>query len=118
MFCKHCGAEVNDNATVCVKCGCAVGNVSVQKLGDNAAVRMLIPVGRSGLAIAAGYLGLLAPGLAPVALIVGILALRDLRKHPDKHGKGRAWFGIIMGAIFSLLYFAVFSFLPFVGREN
>lgn len=29
MFCKHCGAEINDNAVVCVKCGCAV-NDSVQ----------------------------------------------------------------------------------------
>ena len=24
MFCSNCGAEVSDNAVVCVKCGCAV----------------------------------------------------------------------------------------------
>lgn len=24
MYCSHCGAEINDNAVVCVKCGCAV----------------------------------------------------------------------------------------------
>ncbi len=24
MFCKHCGKEINDNAVVCVHCGCAV----------------------------------------------------------------------------------------------
>lgn len=24
MFCKHCGKEINDNAVVCVYCGCAV----------------------------------------------------------------------------------------------
>ncbi|MBQ5751338.1 MAG: TM2 domain-containing protein [Bacteroidaceae bacterium] len=24
MFCKHCGSEVNDNAVVCVKCGCSL----------------------------------------------------------------------------------------------
>ena len=24
MFCKHCGAEVNDNAVLCVKCGCSL----------------------------------------------------------------------------------------------
>lgn len=29
-----------------------------QRLGDNAGVRMLMPVGRSGWAIAAGYFGL------------------------------------------------------------
>ena len=25
MFCKHCGAEVQDTAVVCVKCGSATG---------------------------------------------------------------------------------------------
>ena len=24
MFCSNCGAEINDKAVVCVKCGCAV----------------------------------------------------------------------------------------------
>ena len=24
MFCQNCGAEIHDNAVVCVKCGCAV----------------------------------------------------------------------------------------------
>ena len=26
MFCKNCGAQLNDNAAFCVKCGCAKGN--------------------------------------------------------------------------------------------
>lgn len=24
MFCRHCGAEINDCADVCIKCGCSV----------------------------------------------------------------------------------------------
>lgn len=24
MYCSNCGAEINDNAVVCIKCGCAV----------------------------------------------------------------------------------------------
>lgn len=24
MFCTHCGAEINDEAFICVKCGCKV----------------------------------------------------------------------------------------------
>ncbi|MBO7164895.1 MAG: TM2 domain-containing protein [Muribaculaceae bacterium] len=28
MFCSNCGAEVNDNAVVCVRCGCAVNRPS------------------------------------------------------------------------------------------
>ena len=26
MFCKNCGAEINDNAVICVKCGCSINN--------------------------------------------------------------------------------------------
>ena len=26
MFCKNCGAEIDDKAVICVKCGAAVGN--------------------------------------------------------------------------------------------
>jgi len=72
--------------------------------GDDPMMRMLLPVGRSGWAIAAGYLGLLSfLGIfAPVALIVGIVAVRDIQKHPEKHGLGRAWFGIVMGALGSI----------------
>ena len=25
-FCEKCGAELNDEAVVCVKCGCSMGN--------------------------------------------------------------------------------------------
>jgi len=67
--------------------------------------RMLIPVGRSGWAIAAGYAGLFATLVifAPVALILGIIAVVHLRRRSDLHGWGRAIFGLVMGAIFSIL---------------
>lgn len=72
--------------------------------GDDPMMRMLLPVGRSGWAIAAGYLGLLSfLGIfAPVALVVGIVAVRDIKQHPEKHGLGRAWFGIVMGILGSI----------------
>lgn len=71
--------------------------------GSDAAMRLLIPVGRSGWAIAAGYCGLFAliPLFAPIAIIVSIVALRDLKKHPESHGKGRAIFGLVMGLLFT-----------------
>ena len=31
MFCQNCGAEINDKAVVCVKCGCAVNGVKINK---------------------------------------------------------------------------------------
>jgi hypothetical protein len=58
----------------------------------------------SGWATAAMYVGLFAVLLlpAPIALILGIIALRDCKKR-SLEGKGRAIFAIVMGAIFSLI---------------
>lgn len=74
-------------------------------MGDDVGMRLLLPVGRSVWAILAGYLGLLSvlgcP--APFALGCGIMALIDIKKNPQKHGLGRAWFGIIMGGLVTLL---------------
>jgi hypothetical protein len=77
------------------------GYVPPRPIGEDAGIRMLIPIGRSIWAIAAGYLGLFSVLLipAPLALIVSIIAIRDIRKHPDRHGMGRAIFGLIMGIL-------------------
>lgn len=70
-------------------------------LANDPVARALLPVGRSGWAIAAGYLGLfsllLAP--APLAIAAGLLALADMRRHPEKLGMGRTVFGLVMGAL-------------------
>ncbi len=72
-----------------------------QDIGQDPAMRMLLPVGLSGWAIAAGYLGLVSvlavPG--PFALLTGILAIREIHRNPKKHGMGRAVFGIVMGTL-------------------
>lgn len=72
-----------------------------EALGEDAMLRMIIPVGRSAWAIAAGYLGLISVLLvpAPLAVIAGILAVREIKKDPKKHGMGRAIFGIVMGSL-------------------
>ncbi len=77
------------------------GPVDPNDIGQNAGMRMLLPVGRSGWAIAAGYLGLFSlvacPG--PIAVIISIIAIWDIKTHPDRHGMGRAIFGLVMGII-------------------
>ena len=121
--CPHCGLQTNvpdeyaGQSGPCAECGqritvgplgqpvgyaAAVG--PPPDIGENPVVRMLIPVGRSGLAIAAGYAGLFAliPCFAPIALLLGVLAIRDLKKNPSKHGMGRAIFGLAMGILFTL----------------
>ena len=74
-------------------------------VADDPAMRWLLPVGRSGLAIAAGYMGLFAVLLifAPFALILGIAAVIHLKRRPHLRGMGRAVFAIVMGALFSAL---------------
>ncbi len=114
--CPHCGHEsfiseqYAGQSGPCVACGRTVtiplpDAPPPPRIGDDAVIRMLLPVGRSAWAIAAGYAGLFAVLAvpAPVALVLGLLAVRDLRKHREKHGWGRAVFGLVMGALFSLL---------------
>jgi hypothetical protein len=86
----------------------------VPSLGDDAGMRILLPVGRSAWAIAAGYLGLISITLipAPLALIASIIAIRRIkasRSTPKPlYGMGRAIFGLIAGALgtAALLYIA------------
>ena len=85
-------------------------------IGQDAGMRMLLPVGRSGWAIAAGYFGLFSLIVigAPFALICGILGVREIKKSQKtdqpKHGMGRAIFGIVIGGIVTLLILAGFVY--------
>ncbi len=78
---------------------------SAQDIGQNAGLRMVLPVGRSGWAIAAGYLGLFGLIIvpAPLALIISLIAIHDIRKHrhdpSPRHGMGRAVFGLVVGVL-------------------
>lgn len=71
---------------------------------DDPGLKYVLPLNTSPLAIVAGYLGLVSVLCvpAPFALLLGVLALRQLNRDPEKDGKGRAIFAIVMGAIFSI----------------
>lgn len=73
-------------------------------LEDDPALRWVLPVGQSVWSIVAGYLGLFSVLClpAPLALLFGIIAVFHLRKNPRLSGWGRAIFGLVMGAVFSL----------------
>ena len=78
-------------------------------IGDDAGMRMLLPVGRSAWAIAAGYFGLFSFILipAPISIIISLIAIRDIRRSKltakVKHGMGRAIFGLLMGILGTLV---------------
>jgi hypothetical protein len=89
-------------------------------LGEDAMLRMIVPVGRSGCAIASGYLGLISVLIipAPFAILTGILAIREIRRDPKKHGMGRAIFGIAMGTLACgmMVFIAIAATLQKRGR--
>ena len=41
MFCNKCGNEINDEAVICVGCGCSVNNSSVEK-DNNGLITILL----------------------------------------------------------------------------
>ena len=90
MFCPYCGSPNDDNDFRCIKCKRviqpAAQPVITSDLSASVGMRMLLPVGRSGLAIAAGYAGLFAFLIvpAPLALLLGLLAIRDVRRNPSR----------------------------------
>lgn len=84
-----------------------------ESLGEDAVMRMIIPVGRSVWAIVSGYLGFLSVLLvpAPFAVATGIMAVVEMKRNPKKHGMGRAIFGIVMGTLGSVVGIVLLGFL-------
>jgi hypothetical protein len=74
-------------------------------------MRWLLPVGRPGSAIAAGYLalfGFIIPFLGVGAFACGVIALNTLARRPDLVGRGRAMLGIVAGGLSTLWWLFVF----------
>ena len=89
------------------------------RLGDDGGIRLLLPVGRSGWAIAAGYLGLLSMTFlpAPISLLVSLVAIRKIRSSRTTtrplYGMGRAIFGLVMGILGTGVLVFIFGFYVF-----
>lgn len=75
--------------------------VEEKRIDNDRLVRASLPVGRSGWAIAAGYLGLFSLLVvpAPLTLLTGIAGIIDIKKNPHRHGMGRCVFGIVTGVL-------------------
>ncbi len=73
---------------------------------EGADLRHVLPVGRSGWAIAAGYLGLfsLIPFFGIITIIVAAVAAWHLRKNPKLLGWGRVIFAFVMAVPLTVLY--------------
>lgn len=113
--CRHCGEHLDEDDDEDMEPRRRSRSRS-QETVPSTSERMLLPVGRSGWSIASGYCGLL--GLFPVCgipfaiggLVTGFLALNELSGNKKLSGAGRAWTGIIGGAVG-----LIFSIIVLIG---
>jgi len=123
MTCPNCGAANDGNASRCARCQQLLQQAPPSPFlspartyqqpareVDDPSMKYILPIGRSGLAIIAGYLGIFSLFLpvGPFAILCGILAQRDIKAHPEKLGRGRAIFALIAGGIATLLLLLIF----------
>ena len=65
MFCKNCGNEVNDNAVICVKCGCSLKDEPKKNENNNQwLITLLLCFFLGGFGIHRFYVGKTGTGIA------------------------------------------------------
>ena len=92
MFCSKCGKEVNDEAVVCVHCGCAIENKKPSPANSNDAPK-------TGFAVLGFFIPL-------VGLILYLVNKDTAPLKAKSAGKG-ALIGFCVSLVFSIIYGAI-----------
>ncbi len=81
MFCKYCGAEINDDAAVCIKCGRAVNTIASNEETSQKdwLATLLLCFFLGGLGVHRFYVGKVGTGIVQLLTLggCGIWALID-----------------------------------------
>jgi hypothetical protein len=107
MYCNNCGTQNPDQSAFCSKCGNRLAPVQV--IPQQPQVTAAHARKTNGLAIASMVLGIasIIPPLAICsipAIIMGAIALNQIKKDPSLDGRGMALAGVIIGSIFLALW--------------
>ena len=71
-FCTHCGNEVNENAVVCLQCGCEIpsANISVTT-GSQSKTQLSLTLGIIGI-VSAWLFALVGHVVSIIGIVIGI----------------------------------------------
>jgi len=86
MFCKNCGSQIDDNASVCIHCGASVREMQTTQQQ---------PAQSNTLAIVGFVFAFLMPLVGLICSIIGLKKSKEL----NDNGKGLAIAGIIISVI-------------------
>lgn len=86
MFCKNCGSQIDDNASVCIHCGASVREMQTTQQQ---------PAQSNTLAIVGFVFAFLMPLVGLICSIIGLKKSKEL----SDNGKGLATAGIIISVI-------------------
>ena len=92
MFCSKCGKEVNDDAVVCVHCGCAIENNKPSPANSNDAPN-------TGFAVLGFFI--------PLAGLILYLVNKETAPLKAKSAGKGALIGFCVSLVFSIIYGAI-----------
>jgi hypothetical protein len=118
VYCPKCGAYNSEGSKFCQACGTPKLSVTPTPPPPVATSQTSSPAARqtSGLAVAAlvtGIIGFVFPPGTILAMVLGGIALSQIKKTPDMSGRGIAIAGLVLGIVTVVGWAMLIVFYPY-----